>query len=451
MTDIAMRSILLAVLVLTAAAPAQALPRSMSLGLMDAAFTEAPDPWLARAAATCADVVRVTTSWVGIAPTRPQDPTDPADPAYRWASTDRAVDYVRAAGLTPILSLTGAPAWATGAGRPAGVEPAAWRPDASAYGQFAVALARRYAGRVRTYLPWNEPNLAKYLAPQWVRRGGRWRTEAPRTYRALVNAFTDGVRSVDRRARVVAGATAPFGDPSPGTTKRIAPARFVRDWLAGRTRFDVLSLHPYSTRGPLAPALNDDDVSVPDLRKLVAPLRAAERAGRITPRGTRPVWVTEMSWDSSPPDPNGVPAATHARWVAQALRELWRQGVATVVWFQIRDQAHEPSYGATSQSGLFLRDGTPKPAAAAFALPLVADAVRGGRANVWVRVPAAGTLVLERRRAGRTATVARLRVRAGQVVQRRVAARGGDSLRARVGERTSRAWRLERVRTRLDE
>lgn len=421
--------------VVLGAAPAHALPRTLSLGVMDGVFAQEPQPWLQRAADSGVDLVRVQAGWGGIARTRPANPEDPADPAYDWASTDRTVDAVRAQGLTPVLSLTGAPAWASGPGRPADVDVAAWRPDAAAYGRFATALARRYAARgVRTYIPWNEPNLAKYLAPQSVRAGGRWVPESPRLYRALVNAFSDGVKRADPRARVVAGATAPFGDPAAGTTKRIAPARFLRELLRAPVRFDVLSHHPYSTRGPLAPALNPDDVSVPDLAKLVRPLRAAERAGRVSPRGTRPVWVTEMSWDSSPPDPNGVPAATHARWVAQALHELWRQGVATVVWFQIRDQAPDPSYGATSQSGLYLRDGTPKRAQQAFALPVVAD-----RRGVWARAPRAGTLTIERRARGRSTyvTVARIAVRARQVVQRRLRLRTGDALRARLGSYTS--------------
>lgn len=44
------------------------------------------------------------------------------------------------------------------------------------------------------------------------------------------------------------------------------------------------------------------------------PLRRAQRSGRISPRGRKRLWVTEVSWDSSPPDPRGVPAARHARW-----------------------------------------------------------------------------------------------------------------------------------------
>src|SRR5688572_8262853 len=127
-------SLLSMVVLLTAASPAHALPRSMSLGLMDSAFTEAPDPWLQRAADAGANVIRVSTSWGGIAPTRPQSPGDPNDPAYRWAATDKAVDDARKQDLTPILSLTGAPAWASGADRPSGIDAAAWRPDANAYG-----------------------------------------------------------------------------------------------------------------------------------------------------------------------------------------------------------------------------------------------------------------------------------------------------------------------------
>jgi hypothetical protein len=449
-------ALLLSLLVLAGAPPA-ADARGLRLGFLDGVFAghaAEREPWLDRAVRSGSDVARLPTGWSGIAATRPANPADPADPAYRWVDLDAAVKAATSRRLDVILGLTGAPRWAEGPRRPRSATPGSWRPDPAAYGRFARALATRYSGRypdpaapgrtlprVRSYQPWNEPNLDRYLAPQWTRSGRRWRPASPAIYRALLNAFAAGVKAVDRRNLVVAGTTAPFGDPAPGG-RRMPPARFVRELLARRTTFDVLAHHPYSVRGPFAPALNRDDVSIPDMGKLIRPLRRAERAGRIAPRGRKRVWVTEVSWDSSPPDPDGVPAGRHAQWLAQAFYVLWRQGVDTITWFQIRDQSARPSYAETYQSGVYRRDGRAKLAQRAFAFPFVA--LRSGRrSRAWTRAPAAGTLVIERRSGARWRRVATVRVRRHQVVSRRVRAGRGARLRARVaGAGTSLSARV---------
>ena len=203
----------------------------------------------------------------------------------------------------------------------------------------------------------------------------------------MLTAFYRGVKSVRASAVVVSGGTAPFGDPFPNG-HRIMPARFVREMLCLRrskgrllrtatcpspARFDILAHHPYSVGAPTRKALNDDDVSIPDIGKLTRLLRAAERTGGALPRKRHRMWVTEVSYDSSPPDPQGVPAASHARFLEQAFYLLWKQGVDTITWFQIRDQLPDPSYAATVQSGIYFADGRAKRAQRAFRFPLVAE------------------------------------------------------------------------------
>ena len=151
-----------------------------------------------------------------------------------------------------------------------------------------------------------------YLTPQWENGA----PASPAHYRRMLNAFYDAVKGVNPANRVITAGTAPFGDP--GTSgKRMRPARFDRELFcvsgaacANPAKFDVLSHHPYSVGGPNRKALNADDVSVPDLDKLVKPLRRAERTRRVGGARRHAVWVTELSWDSSPPDPLGVPGAT---------------------------------------------------------------------------------------------------------------------------------------------
>jgi hypothetical protein len=175
------------------------------------------------------------------------------------------------------------------------------------------------------------------------------------------------------------------------------PARFVRELLRRPVHFEVLAHHPYSVGGPFRHALNADDVSLPDLGKLLRPLRAAERAGRALPARAPSACGSRGLLGQPPADPDGVPALVHARWLAEALYVLWRQGADAVLWFQVRDQAPRPSYAATSQSGILRRDGRPKPARRAFSFPFVARRGRDGRVGVWTLAPAAGTLAVERR------------------------------------------------------
>jgi hypothetical protein len=206
-------------------------------------------------------------------------------------------------------------------------------------------------------------------------------------------------------------------------------------------RFDVLAHHPYSVGSPRHRALNADDVSIPDLGKLTRLLRAGERFGGALPRTRHRLWVTEISYDSSPPDPDGVPAALHARYLEEAFYLLWRQGVDTITWFQIRDQLPQPSYAATSQSGIYFADGRPKPAQRAFRFPLVAE--RAGRRSlrVWGRAPVAGLLRIERRTATRWQLVRKVAVKRHATFLVRIAG-GRPALRARVGNDVSLIWRV---------
>jgi len=173
-------------------------------------------------------------------------------------------------------------------------------------------------------------------------------------------------------------------------------------------------------------------------------LRAAERTGGALPRKRHRVWVTEVSYDSKPPDPDGVPVARHARFLQEALYLLWRQGVGTITWFRIVDSPPVPSYGDSNQSGIYRLGGQVKPAARAFRFPFVVARRASGGLVAWGRSPVAGLVTIERRRRGRWVAVRRgVSVRRHGTFHVPIARRPApDRLRARAGGERSLVWAI---------
>ena len=401
------------------ATPAHARP--LATGIADPLSTDTGDPLVfSRVRQAGSRFVRLTALWHTIAPAaRPViwNPTSPLDPSYRWSQLDGEVRAAVQARLTPLIQVYGAPSWANRCQIQNDAD-APCDPDPAAFGDFATALARRYDGslpglpRVRYFQAENEPNLFLFFKPQ--RRNGR--PVSPRLYRALLNRFGAAVKSVHGSNRVVAAGLAPLKRPG-----SIAPLDFARRLLcmrgrrhprpAGRgcgkgVRFDIFSVHPYTTGGPTHSARGRDDVSLGDLPEVRRLLRAADRAHRI--RGAfrhTPLWITEFGWDTNPPDPNGLRMGIAARWASEALYRAWLAGVKAFFWYELRDN---PADGApnseVAQSGLWLRGATlaedrPKGTLEAFRFPLVAF----GRARgtlVWGRTPhgRAGDVKLQARR-----------------------------------------------------
>jgi hypothetical protein len=406
--------------------PAQAQARGLSVGFFDNVFGSPTDgpAWLDRARDSGSEILRVGVSWSGIAPTKPAQQTNHLDPAYRWQPLDDAVALAASRGQQVILSIDGAAPWAEGARRPRSVRETTWKPDPAALGRFARALTTRYRGRARAIQVWNEPNLRLYLAPQWDKKK---RPVGAQRYRRMINSVYKNVKAVAPEMLVATGGTSPYGDPQRGG-RRVMPVRFWREVFKGKTYFDVLAHHPYGVGSPRRKALNADDASIPDIRKLT---RLVKRSRNVLPRRAKRFWVTEMSWDSSPPDPRGVPELMHARWLSDAFFVLWKQRVEVITWFQIRDQpaSSAEEFAASNQSGVFLRSGRPKLAARAFSFPFACERA-GNRTRIWMKAPARGAVTIQRNgRVVATVTAGRDRV-ASRVVSAKpplVAAQGGRS------------------------
>jgi hypothetical protein len=395
-----------------------------------------------------ATIVHLYVNWSYVAPTqRPAhfNPENPNDPAYDWSRFDERLQNVTAAGLRPLVGVFSAPRWAEGAGEGF---PGTVRPDPTELGKFARAAALRYGGsfaglpRVRYWQAWGEPNLFYLLNPQRVNK----RPVSPSWYRLMLNSFAMAVHSVHADNVVATGGLAPFEvfATDRTTSLSVAPLEFMRLMLCmskklkptcrAKSHFDAWAHHPYTSGGPNHHAFRPDDVSIGDLPEMKHLLDAAVRAGHVVSRQPMRFWVTEFGWDTSPPDPKGVPLREHARWVAEALYRMWQSGVSLVVWLQLRDNSM--SEGVVQQ-GLYLKGPTfeqdqPKPALQAFRFPVVALPNRG-RVTVWGRAPksAPRRVVLERNLRGRWRRLAVVRADNYGIFQRAFKLRAGGYIRAR--------------------
>ena len=377
--------------------------------------------------------------WASVAPNQQPpgwNPADPADPNYDWEFIDQWVSRAVAAGLTPVLQVRGAPLWAQRCHT--GETDVPCNPDPAALAAFSTAAARRYSGsfgglpRVRYWQGLNEPNLSLFFAPQY--EGDR--PVSPQLYRALINSFYAAIKAVDPSNLVIAAGLGPIAVPK----YTIGPMRFARLLLCmkghahprptkgdceGGVHFDIFDMHPYTTGGPTHEG-GINDVELGDLAKLKTLLDAADRAGRI--KGAfkhTPLWVIELSWDSKPPDPNGLPMKILSRWTAEALFRSWKVGVEYFFWYSLRDPEPEPQlpFSQTDQSGLYFRGPSvaqdqPKEFASSFRFPFVAYPRKRGL-YFWGRTPSSspGRVVVQVLKRGHWRKAAVARANAGGIFQ----------------------------------
>jgi hypothetical protein len=432
-----------------------------------------------------ATVVRIPVDWrstVVEGPSANFNASDPGSLDYRFAPIDAAVISAVSAGLTPLLVVSHAPGFAEASPRWPYAYPGSWAPSPAALGEFATALARRYDGsfpdsqapggvlpRVRLFQAWNEPNLTRYLEPQWVVEEGRWVAFSALLYREMLNGFYAGVKSVDPSDTVIAAGVAPNGDPE--GVGRMQPVRFLKELLCLRPRaggragarrapltscpqpphFDALAFHPLSVGDPNAAAFSSLDVSISDAAKVTGLLTQAEHLGTALPRQAKPVWVTELNWESAPQTPHGVPPVLQAQWVSRALHRLWAAGVSLVAWQFLVDpypgvRAETPTGGTVEYprpAGLYSAGAAGNPEGAqpkaflqGFSFPFDPLRVTSKTVRVWALLMHPRQTVLlqgERHAGGGWGTVARLHANRYGVLNALVLMRGALRLRLQRG------------------
>jgi hypothetical protein len=444
---------------------------------------------MSRIKALGGSIARIPVDWrnvIDAAPPPGFQASDPASPAYRFAQLDAAVRSAVAAGLQPLLVVSHAPSFAEAPRRWPYAYLGSWAPSGAALGEFAAALAHRYDGafpdplhpgaalpRVRLLQAWNEPNLARYLEPQWVASGGHWSAFSPKLYRQLLNGFYAGVKSVQPSDTVIAAGIAPEGEPA--GVGAMAPVSFLEGLLClgaavascpEKPHLDVLAFHPLSVFDPDIPAVSSLDAAVSDIAKITGLLRRAERLHTVLPAGHRAVWVTELNWESSPPAAKGVPESLQAAWISRALHRLWVAGIGVVDWQFLIDPFGGTLLASPDGSlnryprpaGLYAPGpggdpalARPKPFLQGFSLPFDPLRVNRRQVRLWALLRAAGELALLQRQGhdGHWHTIARLRPNRAGVLNAVVSLTGSMRLRLHVGDLSSAPQRVPRMQSRL--
>jgi hypothetical protein len=458
-----MRALAAGVAVILSLAVVAGIPPSASASAGQVSIIQDPSRQLTDPSGTLAtfralgvNMVRVIVVWAQIAPdwqsrTPPRefDASDPGTyPNANWAPYDAIVKQAAADGIGVDFTLSGgAPRWAEGPGIPrAAVDNLywAWRPSATAFGQFVRAVGARYSGRyvpprqtdplprVHFWSIWNEPNFGEDLGPQAI--NGSTVSVAPGMYRGLVGQAWSALQATGHgRDTILIGEFAPRGLSHRATRKRpqglpgqfaqTKPLQFLRTLYcvdseyrelrgaaaravgcptsaAGSRRFrqgnpglfqsSGLADHPYpADQPPTIETSSDPDIApFPRLANLE---QAIDRVQRVYGSHRRlPIYNTEYGYITRPPNRGKfVSPATAAYYLNWAEYLSWRQPrIASTMQYLLSDPSFGPGFAGEGgfASGLEFSNGRAKPGYAAYRLPLylpVTSARRGRALEVW--------------------------------------------------------------------
>jgi hypothetical protein len=458
-------------LAVAAACTASASAATLTRGFVDDVWFDSMSDqvpalqWVTKTVATGAKFVQIEVDWISLepnAPTSADNLTSPAGAQFDFAYLDERVKEFVGSGLQPVFLVTDAPRWAEGkGGTPAEYATGGYKPNATALGDLAEAMARRYSGsypdpaapgktlpRVRYYQAWAEANLNFHLSPQWTRSNGKVHSTGPGIYRSMLNAFYAGIHGGDRTDKVIASGLESYGDRPDTGLKRTSPVPFLEGLLCldsklarlacpAPAHFDLMASDPYDVGGPTVHAASPLDASAPDLAKLTRIVKAAVKTHTLLPSQAKPLWVTEFSYESNPPNRQGVSLATQARWLEQCFYVFAHEGVSTVLWYLVRDQP--PPYSLNYTSGVYFRDGKPKPSYTAYRFPLVVMPAGQG-AQIWGITPVSGTVQVQHRIGGSWRTVAKFSRGAGKIFYKDVSNLPKGQYRATVDGQDSLVW-----------
>lgn len=243
-------------------------------------------------------------------------------PRSAWDKYDRIVEMAEDHGVELLVRLDDPPDWAFA--DPAASGPMGPPDDLADYGDFVAAVAERYCGRVRTYQVWNEPNIY----PEWGERD-----VDPAGYAELLRVGAGRIREACPEAVIVSAALAQTTEPGGRNMDDLAYLEALYD-AGWQEDFDVLAAQGFGLwTGPTDRRASRDRAN---FARVTLARDVMVRRGDAA----KPIWITEMGWDSPPDDmaaPYGrVSEETRARYTREAFERMdreWPWAGVGFVWF----------------------------------------------------------------------------------------------------------------------
>lgn len=237
--------------------------------------------------------------------------------SYNWVHADLVVDHANRQGLTLIARMGFVPEWA----RPKGTTALYLNNDHfEDFGRFAATFAKRYAGKVKYMVIWNEPNLSLEWGYQPV---------DPAKYVAMLRVVYPMVKAANPEMQILAGALAPTL-ASPGSAPDMGDLDYLQRMYddGAAPYFDALAIHAYGWH------------SEPDEppAKNVVNFRRAEllRALMVTNGDAqKPAIITEAGWNDHPRWTRAVRPSQRIAYTIRAYQitqQEWPWALAVCFW-----------------------------------------------------------------------------------------------------------------------
>ena len=205
-----------------------------------------------------------------------------------WDKYDNIVALAERYNMQIIARLSTPPKWSRAAGDANGTF--APPDDFADFGDYVYAVVSRYAGRIRYYQIWNEPNIY----PEW----GNFPI-SPEKYTELLKLAATRARQADPDVNIIAGALASTIDLQPDAP---APANALNDLLflqrmydAGAAPyFDIMAMQGYGLwSGPTDRRMQPRVMNF-GRPQFVRDLMVANGDA------AKPIWISEMGWNAVP-------------------------------------------------------------------------------------------------------------------------------------------------------
>jgi hypothetical protein len=277
-----------------------------------------------------------------------------------WDKYDQIVDLAEQNGMELIVRLSNPPGWTRAGGEGEDdVDTFAPPDNVQDYADFVSAVASRYAGRVKYYQLWNEPNIY----PEWG--SGAINPEA---YVQLLKAGTEAVRAADPEAQIIAGALASTINMQPADAP---PGNSLNDLLflqrmydAGAAPyFDIVATQGYGLySGPTDNRMHPRVINI-SRHKFVRDLMVKNGDA------AKPIWIAEMNWNAAPDDVDPrygrVTLEQQARYLPMAYERVAKEwpwiGVAATWYLKRATDLWETNRQPEAYFRLLAPDFSPQP------------------------------------------------------------------------------------------